>query len=173
MSIVIGDEGDIKRIYENLGVSSIHMRNLSKRDKRDIINRLEINGHVLATCLNVGRFQIINALHDKMLNDSRIAKRKYIEIQFDYVFSESIKSIYRSFLTDQRTMLSDVVFEVDQDFRKPLSHLGVKRNAEAKLAYTIADVIANCNCAGKHIPRVLEKDLLAGLKESISRRLGL
>jgi hypothetical protein len=130
---VIGDEGDIKRIYENLGVSSLHMRHLSKRDKRDIINRLEINGHVLATCLNVGR----------------------------------------SFLTSQGTILSDVIFEVDQDFRKPLSHLGLKRNAEAKFAYTIADVIANCNYTGKHISKVLEKNLFIGLKDSISRRLRL
>jgi hypothetical protein len=165
--------GDMQRIYENLGVSSLHMRHLSKRDKRDIINRLEINGHVLATCLNVGRFQIINELHDKMRSESRIAKRKYIETQFDYVFSESIKSIYKSFLTSQGTILSDVIFEVDQDFRKPLSHLGLKRNAEAKFAYTIADVIANCNYTGKHISKVLEKNLFIGLKDSISRRLRL
>lgn len=172
VSIVVGVTDDINRICKNLGFSGIHMRQLNKDHRHSIIKRLEINGEVQIMCLNVGRFQITNQLHDRMDKNSRTGKRKYIEDQFDYVFVSKIKRILCPFLTSHSITMDNMVFEIDTDLRKCFSLLGL-RYKDPDFTHQIADIIAHCNTKGKRIPNVPEIDLSGELMNSLSKRLGI
>lgn len=91
VSIIISVTDDIKKIYKKLDCQGIHMRDLSKKDKNKIIKKLDIKGEVLATCLQVGRFEIVDEINNRMKRQTRMAKRKYIQDQFDLVFINKIR----------------------------------------------------------------------------------
>jgi hypothetical protein len=170
VSIIIGVTDDIKRIYKKLDCQGIHMSDLSKKDKNKIIKKLEIKGEVFATCLQVGRFEIVNEINKRISRQTRMARRKYIQDQFDYVFIDKIKGIYREFLNRHSIIINNIIFEIDKDLRNSFSHIGLKYK-DPDFTHQIADIIAYCNTKNKTISHLSEINLSEELKNSLSKRL--
>jgi hypothetical protein len=140
------------------------MRQLPRKEKSKVIRQLQIRGDVSVACLCVDRRTIVNEVVARF-RDTRIAKRKYVESQFDYVFIAEIKRIYREFLNNHDSTMENVVFEIDADLKKAFSHLGLT-NKDPDYVHDIADIIAYCNTVEKPVAQVLGRNLSIDLRAS-------
>ena len=100
-----------------------------------------------------------------MKKETRIARRKYIQVQFDYVFIESMKKIYSE-------TFDNIMFEIDTDLGKSFSRVGLKHK-NPDFTYEIADVVAYCNTKNKIVSQVLEENISKCLKALLCRRLDI
>ena len=173
VSFIIGVADDIKSIHGKLEHSNIHMRKLPKLDKERIIKNLHIEGDVFATCMYINRPNVIDKISAKFERKRRgIKRKKYVEDQYDFLFIDKVRSIYRNFLDMHSIRLESIIFEIDHDLRKAFSHLGL-RNRDPSITHEIADIVAYCNSKSRRCKNIVELDLSMDLEGLLARRLHL
>ena len=62
ISFVLGTNEDINRVHKHLGVSDIHMNRLPHTKRNKIINKLRLDGGIVAVCAYVEKQYAINSI---------------------------------------------------------------------------------------------------------------
>ncbi|MER5174603.1 MAG: hypothetical protein ABJB76_01060 [Candidatus Nitrosocosmicus sp.] len=172
LSIIIGERDVINQIHEKLKISSIHMRNLQKRDKDKVITKLDIKSDIFCICLVVNSGSIIDNLLEDMRRDTRQSLRKHIQEQYDHVLFDEINKLCKEFLVTHRTTIEEIGFEIDNDLRRFFRLKGLRPD-NPSIAHEITDIIAYCNTKSKRLKNVKEMDISNPITVSLTRRLGL
>ena len=120
--LVIGKEDAINKIYNKIGISPIHMSEISKSQRRQVRDNLDFSSNeVIVWCFHVSRQRIENDMKEciapRKKRSPSINVHKSFESYWFQTFREDLESFTRAFWVEQ---LTAIIIEADADMRSTL-----------------------------------------------------
>jgi len=156
MAIIVGKEASINRLHKSLGYNKIHMNQMSKKQRNDVISNMRIDGtDITALCIKTNRDigKIANRLNRRR---KRISIRK-IYYTYNHLLLSSIRNNIDKFLMAHDCHLNEIQIECDSDCIRFVKDAGL-HNVEPGIAHELSDIVAWANSHSIQIPRVVELD---------------
>ena len=172
VALVIGKEDAINRIYNRIGISPIHMSEISKSQRRQVRDNLDFSSNELIVwCFHVSRQRIENDMKERIAPRKKrspsINVHKSFESYWFQTFREDLESFARAFGVEQ---LSDIVIEADADMRPTVKNWNLGVGIRGR-AYELADAVAWFNQKGVKIPHCAVRDPRGDITDSMKRYL--
>ncbi len=171
IAIVIGTDESINRIYNNIGLPEIHMRDLTPNQRRRVMETLDFGPHDLtALCLHLERQTIID---DLRINEKLNPKRKQkiaIHKHFDYLLLKEIKNLIEEFTLLHGQHVDDLTMQCDGDMLLTAQNWNMGTTMRGR-AYELSDALAFCNQRRHHVDGCHELDLRDKLRTKMYQDL--
>ena len=142
VALVVGKEDAINNAYNKIGISPIHMSELSEWQRRQVHNSLDFSSNEISVwCFHISHQQI----EDDMLEYIRSKKSRRPKINVHKSFETYWLRLFRgdleSFAAILRTDLSGIVIQADADMQPTLKGWGMASQYKGK-AYEMSDAVA-------------------------------
>ena len=139
---IVGKEDAVNRIYNKIGVSPIHMSEMSEWHRLQVRNNLDLSSsEISAWCFHINRRMIeADILEYIRLGGSRMPKinvHKSFEMYWFGMFHNDLKSFVARFRMD----LSEVVIQADNDMSPTLESWRIASKHKGKV-HEISDAVA-------------------------------
>ena len=141
-ALIVGREDAVNRIYNNIGISPIHMSEMSERQRSQVYDRLDFSSNeIIVWCFHINRPYIENAVQYRIMSGKKRRRRINIHRSFDSYWFQLFKSELASFAAGLREELSDITIEADADMRRTIKNWNIGDRYKGK-AYELADAVA-------------------------------
>lgn len=159
VALVVGKEDVINRIYNNIGVSPIHMSRISERQRQQVRKNLDLStSGIIVWCFHVNRHRMVSSMKERAASGKKRRPKTNIHKSFDSYWFQLFKGELTSFAAGFRAGLSDIVIEADADMRNTIENWNINDRYKGR-AYELADAVAWFNQKGIRIQNCKIVDL--------------
>lgn len=172
MAIVIGTDESIRSLTVNLGSKPIHMKNLHRRDRDDVINRVKFDRRTIAGyCIHLEKNRTFSKVYDRFKRKGRLDRtnRKKLSRTYNALLWMGIRSPLEEFLLQHGHITQDLIFQCDVDCRDFAKDRGWDYENRGP-AYVLADILAWCNSHGQELDGSVYLDLADLLEQQTLKR---
>ena len=171
VALVVGKEDEINRIYNKIGVRSIHMNKMSP-SQRDMVRRnLDLSSaDVRVWCFHVDRRNIEKSIRERMKSGKRQKPRINIRKSFESYWFRLFEGELKDFAVNFRAELSDIVMETDADICPTVKGWNF-RNKHKGRAYELSDAVAWFNQKGVPVRNCRVVDLRDRMRKIMKKHL--
>ena len=171
VALVVGKEDTINKIYKNVGISPIHMSEMSERQRRQVLDNLDFSSsEITVWCFHVNRQRIENTMQELITSGKKRKPRINIHKSFESYWFQLFRSELVAFATEFRADISDIVIEVDADMRPTIQNWNIDGRYKGR-AYELADAVAWFNQRGVKMQDCRVVDLRDRIISSMRRYL--
>ena len=170
ISIIVGTEEEIDKLYKDIGLERIHMSKLSVKNRKKVSKKLKrLPKNIRAWCFYVERQRTEDYIKNhKKFRDSQLTK-KNLHKNFDGHLLQFFKQELENFITPFGIQINELIIQTDDDMKNTIKNWNMKNTYKGR-AYELADAVAWCNQKGTKIDcKVvdLRDDIKKGMKRDL------
>ena len=170
-ALVVGKEDAINRIYNNIGISPIHMSEMSQHQRCQVYDRLDFSSdEAVVWCFHVSRHRAVNSMKERIASGKKRKPKTNIHKSFDSYWFQLFRDTLTDFAANFRAELSDIAIEADADMLPTVKNWNINGRYKGK-AYELADAVAWFNQKGDKIQNCKVMDLRDAITWSMERHL--
>ena len=140
-ALVVGKEDAINRIYNSIGISPIHMSELSEHRRCQVYDRLDFSSNdVIVWYFHVSRHHAVNSMKERVASGKNRKPKINIHRSFDSYWFQLFKDALTDFVVSFRADLSDITIEADADMCPTIKNWNINGRYKGK-AYELADAV--------------------------------
>ena len=171
VALVVGKEDTINRIYNNVGISAIHMSKMSKPQRDQVLKNLDFSSNEIAVwCFHVNRRQIEDCIQKRITSEKKRKSKVNIHKSFESYWFQLFKDELADFAVRFRAEISDIVVEADADMRPTIKNWNIDSKHKGR-AYELSDAVAWFNQKGINIQNCKVVDLRSAIMDSMEHHL--
>ena len=171
VALVVGREDAINGTYENVGVPSIHMSDMSDLQRVRVRRNLDLSSsEARARRFRVGRRNIEKAMRERMKSGKERRPGTSIHRSFDSYWFGLFRDELVDFAVSFREDLSDIAVETDADMRQTVKNWKLNGKRKGR-AHELSDAVAWFNQKGVKIRNCKNMDLRDSIMKSMERHL--
>lgn len=170
-ALVVGKKDVINRIYNSIGISPIHMSEMSERRRRRVYDRLDFSSSgVVVWCFHVNRHHAVNGMKERVASGKKRKPKINIHRSFDSYWFQLFADKLADFAANFRADLSDIAIEADADMLPTVKNWNINDRYKGK-AYELADAVAWFNQKGIKVQNCMVMDLRDAIMSSMEHHL--
>ena len=170
-ALIIGKEDEISRIYNNIGISPIHMSEITEQKRQHVYGNLDFSSNEIRVwCFHISRRQIENDIQERLRTRNSRKSRISIHKNFDTHWFRLFRNDLETFAAKLRTELSEIVIEADSDMVPTLKNWNINSTYKGK-AYELSDAVAWFNQKGARLEQCKIMDLRTNIEELMKHSL--
>ena len=170
-ALIVGKEDAINKIYSKIGISPIHMSELSERQRQQVRSNLDLSSNeISAWCFHISRRRIETDITEYIRSKGSRMPKINVHKSFETYWFRIFQNDLKSFATRLRTDLSEVVIQADADMNPTLKSWRIASRYHGR-AYEISDAIAWFNQKGIRIRDCKIVDLRDRIREDMKQGL--
>lgn len=171
ISLLIGREDVINTVYNKIGINGIHMKRLTKSQRKRVENSLDFSfKDVRVWCIHVRKHDI----EKHILNHPKLKKyaqpKKIIHKNFDKHLFNLIKKDLEEFVNPYKYEIQEISVQTDDDMKYTIKIFGMNHKIRGR-AYELADVVAWFNQKRIKIKHCIELELVEQIKSRMESDL--
>ena len=171
VALVVGKEDTINRIYKNVGISPIHMSELSESQRRQVQDNLDLSSNeIVVWCFHVSRQHTEKVMQDLIISKKKRKPKINIHRSFESYWFQLFRGELATFAAKFRADISDVTIEADADMRQTIQNWNIGDRYKGR-AYELADAVAWFNQRGVKIQYCKVVDLRDRILADMKRYL--
>ena len=171
VALVVGAEDAINRVYNKIGISPIHMSELSEHQRLRVRNNLDLSSNEISVwCFHISRRRIEDDMLTRMRSKNSRMPRINVHKSFETYWFRLFRSDLESFTARFRTNLAEVMIQADADMNPTLKCWGMASTYKGR-AYELADAVAWFNQKGAKIRDCRTVDLREKIRNDLERGL--
>lgn len=144
ITIVIGTETSVNRLYNQIGLNNIEMKNLKKNKRKFVAKTMNFtNIEFLAMCLKVDRQKLIQYITTHPHSKAKFLEKKEVNRYFDKILLSLIKDQIDGFCQHHNSRFTKLNFQCDPDMSKTVTNWELASSLKGR-AYEFADAISFC-----------------------------
>ena len=148
VALIVGKEDVVNRTYNKIGISPIHMSELSERQRLQVRNNLDLSSsEISAWCFHISRRLIESDISEYIRSRGSRMPKINVHKSFETYWFRMFQNDLKSFATKLRTNLSEIVIQSDADMTPTLKSWGIANRYRGK-AYEISDAVVWFNQKG-------------------------
>ncbi|MEK0336187.1 MAG: hypothetical protein QQN41_01995 [Nitrosopumilus sp.] len=174
ISIVIGTRDSLYSLYKNIGIKKIHMKNLSNKDRAQVIDRINFDHDeriALSFCVN--KINLVHEIHEHKKRKNKYADIDTIFREFDEIILRKVKPLIENFTIPRGVRHEELVYQVDDDMKHTIRHWGIKWEP-GDIVHELADAVSYCHNKDFPVPELQlfdwSKDISSELKKKLLNR---
>ena len=170
-ALIIGKEDEISRIYSNIGISPIHMSEITEQERQHVYDNLDFSSNEIRVwCFHISRRQIENNIRERLRTRKSRKPRINIHKNFDTHWFRLFRNDLETFAAKLRTELSEIVIEADSDMVPTLKNWNINSAYKGK-AYELSDAVAWFNQKEVRLGQCKIMDLRTSIEELMKHGL--
>ena len=167
MAVVIGKEDSINNLHKNLGLKKIHMSQISKERRNNIISKIKFDGkNNIAFCIkinhNIDKIKNMNIIKKKRIPLGKIYREYYRMLLF------SIRDDLEKFSLAHNCPLNTIPFQCDSDCRGFAKDTGLHYDDPGH-AHELSDIVAWLNKNHSVVDGIVELNMLDTYEKIIEK----
>lgn len=170
-TLIVGKEDTINKAYNKIGISPIHMSELSERQRLQVRNNLDLSSsEIAAWCFHINRRRIEADMSEYIRSRGNRMPKINVRKSFETYWFRMFQCDLKSFATLLRTDLSEIAIQADADMIRTLKSWRIVSKYKER-AYEISDAIAWFNQKGVKIQDCKIKDLRDRIRKDMKQGL--
>lgn len=171
VALVVGKEDTINRIYNNIGISPIHMSKMSEHQRLQVRKNLDFSSNeIIVWCFHINRRHIENIIQKRIISEKKREPKINIHKSFESYWFQLFRDGLADFAAKFRVELSDITIEADADMRPTIKNWNINDKRRGR-AYELSDAVAWFNQKGIKIQNCEVVDLRSAILKSMERHL--